>query len=57
MELSRRRLQQLAAGAALFLGLPRFALALDYPTRPVRLVVPYPAGIAPDIVGPMDIRY
>jgi tripartite-type tricarboxylate transporter receptor subunit TctC len=51
MELSRRRLLQLAAGAALFPSLPRFALALDYPTRPVRLVVPYPAGIAPDIVG------
>jgi tripartite-type tricarboxylate transporter receptor subunit TctC len=51
MELRRRRLLQLAAGAGLLPALPRFALALDYPTRPVRLVVPYPAGIAPDIVG------
>jgi tripartite-type tricarboxylate transporter receptor subunit TctC len=51
MKLQRRRLLQLAAGAALGPALPRLALALDYPTRPVRLVVPYPAGIAPDIVG------
>jgi tripartite-type tricarboxylate transporter receptor subunit TctC len=27
------------------------ARADDYPTRPVRIVVPYPAGIAPDIVA------
>jgi tripartite-type tricarboxylate transporter receptor subunit TctC len=51
MKLRRRRLLQLAAGAALGPALPRLALALDYPTRPVRLVVPYPAGIAPDIVA------
>ncbi len=29
------------------------AAALDYPVRPVRFVVPYPAGIAPDIVARM----
>jgi tripartite-type tricarboxylate transporter receptor subunit TctC len=51
IKLRRRRLLQLAAGAALGPALPRLALALDYPTRPVRLVVPYPAGIAPDIVA------
>jgi tripartite-type tricarboxylate transporter receptor subunit TctC len=41
----------LAAGAAALPAVPRPALALDYPTRPVRIVVPYPAGIAPDIVA------
>ncbi len=49
MTLSRRRILQLAATAAVS-ALPRPAAALDYPTRPVRIVVPYPAGIAPDIV-------
>jgi len=52
MKLQRRRFLHLAAGAAALPALPRFALALDYPTRPVRIVVPYPAGIAPDIVAP-----
>src|SRR5262249_40516532 len=51
MTLQRRRFLQLAAGAALSPALPRGASALDYPTRPVRIVVPYPAGIAPDIVA------
>jgi tripartite-type tricarboxylate transporter receptor subunit TctC len=30
---------------------PRIAAALDYPSRPVRIVVGYPAGIAPDITA------
>jgi tripartite-type tricarboxylate transporter receptor subunit TctC len=51
MKLQRRRFLHLAAGAAALPALPRLALALDYPTRPVRIVVPYPAGIAPDIVA------
>ena len=51
MTFERRRFLQLAAGAALSPALPRGASALDYPTRPVRIVVPYPAGIAPDIVA------
>jgi tripartite-type tricarboxylate transporter receptor subunit TctC len=50
MIIPRRRFLHLAAGAAAAPALPRPALALDYPTRPVRMVVPYPAGIAPDIV-------
>jgi tripartite-type tricarboxylate transporter receptor subunit TctC len=50
MQLRRRRFLALAAGAAALPVLPRSAFALDYPTRPVRIVVPYPAGIAPDIV-------
>jgi tripartite-type tricarboxylate transporter receptor subunit TctC len=51
MILQRRRFLHLAAGAAALPALPRLASALDYPTRPVRIVVPYPAGIAPDIVA------
>ena len=51
MTLQRRRFLHLAAGAAALPALPRLASALDYPTRPVRIVVPYPAGIAPDIVA------
>ena len=51
----RRRFLRLAAGAAGAAALPALlpaaARAEDYPTRPVRIVVPYPAGIAPDIVA------
>lgn len=38
----------------LFLGLllvPLAALAQAYPSKPVRVVVPYPAGTTPDIIG------
>jgi tripartite-type tricarboxylate transporter receptor subunit TctC len=42
----------LVAAAALLAAL-RPAAAIDYPARPVRIVVPYPAGIAPDIVARM----
>ena len=49
MPVARRRLLQLAAGAAPLAVLPRTVAAQTYPSRPVRIVVPYPAGIAPDI--------
>jgi tripartite-type tricarboxylate transporter receptor subunit TctC len=51
MKLPRRRFLHLAAGAVALPAVSRTAFALDYPTRPVRIVVPYPAGIAPDIVA------
>src|ERR1700676_1558963 len=51
MKLHRRRILQLAAGAAAAPILPRAAEALDYPTRPVRLIVRYAAGSAPDIAS------
>ncbi|HEV2978435.1 MAG TPA: tripartite tricarboxylate transporter substrate-binding protein, partial [Casimicrobiaceae bacterium] len=51
MKLHRRRILQLAAGAAAVPTLPRAAAALDYPTRPVRLIVGYTAGSAPDIAA------
>jgi tripartite-type tricarboxylate transporter receptor subunit TctC len=47
--ISRRRILRLA-GAAAAAGLPaRVAMALDYPTRPVHLIVGLPAGGTPDI--------
>ena len=51
MQLLRRRFLALAAGAATLPALPRVARAADYPTRPVHLVVGFPAGSAPDIIA------
>ncbi len=48
--LSRKQFLHCAIGAVALPIAPRLAWALDYPTRPVRIVVPYPPGIAPDIV-------
>jgi tripartite-type tricarboxylate transporter receptor subunit TctC len=50
MRIPRRRFLHLAAGAAALPAFSRAATAQAYPTRPVRIIVPYPAGIAPDIV-------
>jgi tripartite-type tricarboxylate transporter receptor subunit TctC len=46
---TRRDVLRLATCAAALPAVPRLAWAQTYPTRPVRIVVPYPAGIAPDI--------
>jgi tripartite-type tricarboxylate transporter receptor subunit TctC len=51
MKLPRRQFLHLAAGAAVLPALSRFASAQGYPTRPVRIVVPYVAGSAPDIIA------
>jgi tripartite-type tricarboxylate transporter receptor subunit TctC len=51
MKLPRRKFLHLAAGAAALPVLPRIALALDYPTRPVHLVVGYPPGGVTDITA------
>ncbi len=53
MTIARRRFLHLATGAAALPALTRVASADDYPTRPVRIVVPFPAGIAPDIITRM----
>ena len=49
MKLRRRHLLQLAAGAAVLFAGPHVAKAQSYPTRPVHLIVGFPAG------GPADI--
>jgi hypothetical protein len=41
MKLRRRQFVQLAAGSTALLAVPRFARAQTYPTRPIRLVVPF----------------
>jgi tripartite-type tricarboxylate transporter receptor subunit TctC len=49
MKLPRRKFLNLAMGAVALPFLPRSALSLDYPTRPVRWIVAYPAGGGTDI--------
>ena len=49
MNFSRRKL--LAGLAAALPVVPRAAIAQNYPTRPVRWIVPYPAGGATDLVS------
>ena len=51
MKLPRRQFLQLAGAAFAAPALPRRASALDYPARPVRIVVPVPPGGALDIVA------
>ena len=51
MKLSRRNLLHLTACAAGLPALPRAASALDYPSRPVRIIVGYAAGGAPDVLA------
>jgi tripartite-type tricarboxylate transporter receptor subunit TctC len=54
---ARRRFLRLAVSAASLPALPRIASALDYPTRPVHIIVPYPAGGAPDIMGRLTAEW
>jgi len=51
MKLARRTLLRLAASACVLGAFPRFAGALDYPRRPVRIIVGFPAASGPDIVA------
>jgi tripartite-type tricarboxylate transporter receptor subunit TctC len=44
MKLPRRNFLHLAAGAAALPAVSSSAWAQAYPTRPVRLIVPFPAG-------------
>ena len=51
MKLLRRQLLHLVAGVAAFPVMSRVASALDYPSQPVRLIVPYAPGGTTDTVA------
>jgi tripartite-type tricarboxylate transporter receptor subunit TctC len=51
MKPSRRKFLHFAASAAAAPAMPRLALALDYPTRPVRIIVGFPGGSSSDVVA------
>jgi tripartite-type tricarboxylate transporter receptor subunit TctC len=51
MKPSRRQILHLTAVATVLAAASRFAWAQAYPSRPVHLVVGYPPGLTPDIVG------
>jgi tripartite-type tricarboxylate transporter receptor subunit TctC len=53
MQPSRRRILHLAASAAVWPVIASPARAQSYPTRPVRLIMPLPAGSTPDIYARM----
>ena len=48
MKDTRRAFLHLAAGSAALVAVPDIAMAIDYPTRPVRMIVGLAAG------GPTD---
>jgi tripartite-type tricarboxylate transporter receptor subunit TctC len=51
MRIARRKLLHLGFGAATAASFPRAVVALDYPTRPITIVVPFAAGGATDVLA------
>lgn len=51
MQLPRRKLLRLATGAGALPAVSRIAWALDYPIRPVRIIVGFPAGSQGDVLA------
>src|SRR6202051_1611604 len=57
MKLPRRRFLHLTASAAALPALPRAARAQTYPSRPVQMIVGFPAGSAPDIIARLAAQW
>jgi len=57
MKLPRRRFLHLAASATAWSALPRIARADTYPSRPVQMIVGFPAGSAPDIIARLAAQW
>ena len=51
MKRPRRNFLRFAAGIAALPARPRVALAQSYPSRPITMIVPFPAGGAVDVIG------
>jgi len=51
MRIPRRRFLRLAGGAAALPAVSRITWAQVYPSRPITMIVPGPAGGAPDTIG------
>jgi len=51
MKIPRRKFLHLAAGAAALPAVTRIAVAQTYPSRPITIVVPFPAGGPSDFLG------
>jgi tripartite-type tricarboxylate transporter receptor subunit TctC len=51
MRLLRRQFLQLPAGAAVLPAISRRSEAQAYPTRPITMIVPFPAGGPTDVIG------
>ena len=57
MKLPRRRFLHLAASATALPALSRIARADTYPSRPVQMIVGFPAGSAPDIIARLAAQW
>jgi tripartite-type tricarboxylate transporter receptor subunit TctC len=57
MKVLRRHFLQFTAGAAALTVMPRIASALDYPTRPVHMIVGFPPGGAADLFARLTAQW